>query len=328
MKKNNNKSLPKKLFKTFAIFSAILMIVSLLALSCFFGMLYFGGDSPDMSKLEAKQENLLITDYQDKPVIDLKSEKYVDYTQIPKILSDAFVAVEDKRFYSHNGIDYLRIAGAAVNNLSGKRTQGASTITQQLAKNVYYSSEQTFSRKFKEMQTAIKLEKLLSKDEIMEYYLNMLYFGSGEYGVKNASLRFFDKSLDELNPLECAMLAGIVKSPTKYNPINNYDNSISRARVVLKLMKEQGKINDNIYNSYKNADIIIKNTLIENNQAKIYINNAKYEACKILNIDENTLSVGGYKLYTFYEPYTQKLLSSTILDESYYAKDSDGLGII
>lgn len=281
-----------------------------------------------MSKLEAKQENLLITDYQDKPVIDLKSEKYVDYTQIPKILSDAFVAVEDKRFYSHNGIDYLRIAGAAVNNLSGKRTQGASTITQQLAKNVYYSSEQTFSRKFKEMQTAIKLEKLLSKDEIMEYYLNMLYFGSGEYGVKNASLRFFDKSLDELNPLECAMLAGIVKSPTKYNPINNYDNSISRARVVLKLMKEQGKINDNIYNSYKNADIIIKNTLIENNQAKIYINNAKYEACKILNIDENTLSVGGYKLYTFYEPYTQKLLSSTIFDESYYAKDSDGLGII
>ena len=307
------------------------MIISLLALSVFFGMLYFGGDSPDMSKLQTSQANLTITDSQGVQILDLKGEKYVDHTQIPQLLSDAFVAVEDKRFYSHKGIDYVRIAGAMLNNIQGNRTQGASTITQQLAKNVYFSSEQTFSRKFKEMQTAIKLEKMLSKEEIMEYYLNMLYFGSGEYGVKNAALRFFDKSLDELNALECAMLAGIVKSPTKYNPINNYDNSIERARIVLKLMNDQGKISDNIYNNYKNSDIIIKNTLIENNQAKIYLLNTKVEACKILNIDENTLLTGGYKITTFYEPSTQKLLSSSIFNDAYYSSDSDnasGLGIV
>ncbi|MDE6472461.1 MAG: transglycosylase domain-containing protein [Clostridia bacterium] len=329
--KKNNTSVSKKLLKTFAIISATMMIMSLLALSIFFGTLYFGGDNPDMSQLQTHQENLIITDNHDNPIVDLKSEKYVEYSQIPQLLSDAFIAVEDKRFYSHHGIDYVRIAGALLNNIKGNRTQGASTITQQLAKNVYYSSEQTFSRKFKEMQTAIKLEKMLSKDEIMEYYLNMLYFGSGEYGVKNASLRFFDKSLDELNALECAMLAGIVKSPTKYNPINNYDNSLERARVVLKLMYNQGKISENIYNSYKNSEIIIKNALIENNQAKIYLLNTKYEACKILNIDEKTLQNYGYKISTFYDTSTQTQLTSSIFNDSYYSSNSDnpsGIGIV
>ncbi|MDE7192277.1 MAG: transglycosylase domain-containing protein, partial [Clostridia bacterium] len=318
-------------FKSFAILSATMMIISLIALSLFFGMLYFGGDSPDMSKLQTSQSNLIIKDCQNNVIIDLKDEKYVDSAQIPRLLSDAFVAVEDKRFYSHNGIDYFRIAGAMINNIKGNRTQGASTITQQLAKNIYYSSEQTFSRKFKEMQTAIKLEKMLSKEEILEYYLNMLYFGSGEYGVKNAALRFFDKSLDELNALECAMLAGIVKSPTKYNPINNYSNSIDRARIVLRLMREQDMITDDIYQSYKSSDIIIKNALIENNQAKIYLSNAKYEACKILNIEESQLLTSGYTISTFYDPSTQRLLSSSIFNNSYYSANDDssrGIGII
>ena len=329
--KKNNTSVSKKIFKSFVIISATMIVISLLAISIFFGTLYFGGDAPDMSKLQTSQENLVITDNQNTPITDLKSEKYVDYSQIPQLLSDAFIAVEDKRFYSHKGIDYVRIGGAMLNNIKGNRTQGASTITQQLAKNVYYSSEQTFSRKFKEMQTAIKLERMLTKEEIMEFYLNMLYFGSGEYGVKNAALRFFDKSLDELNALECAMLAGIVKSPTKYNPINNYNNSIERAKVVLKLMYEQGKITENIYESYKNSDIIIKNALIENNQAKIYLLNTKYEACKILNIDEKTLLSKGYKISTFYDPIAQKQLSNLIFNDSYYSTTSSnpsGIGIV
>lgn len=329
--KKNNKSVPKKIFKSFMIISAMLMIISLLAVSIFFGALYFGGDSPDMSQLQINQDNLTVTDCLGQPILDLKSEKYVDYSQIPKLLSDAFVAVEDKRFYSHNGIDYVRIAGAMLNNIKGNHTQGASTITQQLAKNVYYSSEQTFSRKFKEMQTAIKLEKMLTKEEIMEYYLNMLYFGSGEYGVKNAALRFFDKQPSELNALECAMLAGIVKSPTKYNPINNYSNSIARAKVVLKLMREQGKISTDIYESYRNSDIIIKNVLIENNQAKIYLLNTRYEACKILNTEEKELLRSGYKISTFYDPVVQNKLLASIFNDAYYSSKVDnpsGIGIV
>ncbi len=327
--KKNNRNMAKKVFKSMAAVSMIMMIISLLALSIFFGMLYFGGENPDMSKLKSTQSSLTVLDNDNNIISDVKTDKYVDYEQIPQLLSDAFVAVEDKRFYTHHGIDYVRIAGAMLNNLKGNRTQGASTITQQLVKNTYYSNEQTFSRKFKEMQGAIKLEKALSKDEIMEYYLNMLYFGSGEYGVKNASLRFFDKSLDELNALECAMLAGIVKSPTKYNPINNYDNSIARAKIVLRLMFEQNKISENIYNDYKNADIIIKNNIIENNTANLYLQNTIYELCKILNCDEKQLNQRALRVETFFDSNTQKLLSSSIINDSYYTDNkTQSVGIV
>ena len=260
MKKNNKRKIIKTLFVT----AGIMIAISVIALSVFFGTLYFGGEEPDMNLLGKTQYSLNIYDGDDQIIMNRKSQEYVDYSQIPQLLADAFIAVEDKRFYSHHGVDYVRIAGAMLNNLKGNRTQGASTITQQLVKNTYLSSEQTFSRKFKEMQTAIKLEKTLSKEQIMEYYLNMLYFGSGEYGIKNASMRFFGKEPIQLNALECAMLAGIVKSPTKYNPINNYSNSITRARTVLKLMLEQNKISQNIYDSYINSDISIQNNIIEN----------------------------------------------------------------
>ncbi len=326
MKKNNKK---RKVFKIFFILAGIMIAIATLSLSAFFGLLYLGGDDPDMNMLNNSKQSVKIYDNDDRSMIDDEDQDYIDGSQIPKLLSDAFVAVEDKRFYSHHGVDYVRIAGAAINNLRGNRTQGASTITQQLVKNTYLSSEQTFSRKFKEMQTAIKLEKRLSKDQIMEYYLNMLYFGSGEYGVKNASLRFFGKEPVELNALECAMLAGIVKSPTKYNPINNYDNSIARARIVLSLMRDQNKIDDNIYNNYKNGDIIIQNTLIDNTSDKIYLNSAIYEAAQILNINEKMLRNSAYRIYTYYDADTQNRLLSTVLDKEYYGDSATGgIGLV
>ena len=326
MKKNNNK---KKIFKTLFVIACIMIGISVLALSIFFGELYFGGDQPDMAQLGKIHYSLNVYDNENQVIFDNKSQEYVDYEQIPQLLSDAFIAVEDKRFYSHHGVDYVRVAGALISNIKGNRTQGASTITQQLVKNTYLSSEQTFSRKFKEMQTAIKLEKQLSKEQILEYYLNMLYFGSGEYGVKNASRRFFDKELSELNALECAMLAGIIKSPTKYNPINNYDNSIARARVVLKLMSEQNKISENIYNDYKNSDIVIKNTIIENTFDKNYLNSTIHEACKLLSLDEKNVLNSGYNVYTYFDANSQNTLSSIISNSDYYQDQSTGgIGII
>ncbi|MDE5548998.1 MAG: transglycosylase domain-containing protein, partial [Clostridia bacterium] len=282
-----------------------------------------------MAQLGKTHYSLSVYDNEDQVILDKKCQEYVDFEQIPQLLSDAFIAVEDKRFYSHHGIDYIRIAGAMISNAKGNRTQGASTITQQLVKNTYLSSEQTFSRKFKEMQTAIKLEKQLSKQQILEYYLNMLYFGSGEYGVKSAAKRFFDKELSELNALECAMLAGIVKSPTKYNPIHNYDNSIARAKVVLKLMLDQEKISQNIYDDYKNYEIIIKNTVIENTFDKNYLNSAIHEATKILSIDEKNVLNGGYNIYTYFDQNSQNTLYSVVSNSDYYQDNSTGgIGII
>lgn len=325
MKKNNtvkssNKPL-SKLTKAFLAISLTALILLCVSTGIFFGILYLGGEEPDLSVLRNSSPILNVYDYEDKPIIEDDDGGYAEIGKIPKLLSDAFVAVEDKRFYTHHGIDYKRILGALVNNAKGNRTQGASTITQQLVKNVYLSSEQTFERKFKEMQLAIKIERQLSKEEIMEKYLNLLYFGSGEYGVKNAAQRFFGKKLDDLNVLECAMLAGIVKSPTKYNPINYYDNSIERARLVLRLMHEQGYVSEEDYNKYKNQDITIKNALIEKNKEDYFLDNAIYEVCEILNTDANYLKSSGIKIYTYYSPDAQKNLSSTVDDNAYYESD-------
>ena len=326
MKKNNKR---KKIFKTLFAIACIMIAISVIALSIFFGELYFGGDEPDMNMLSKTQCSLSIYDNDNNIVLDRKNEEYVDYNQIPQLLIDAFISVEDKRFYSHKGIDYIRIAGAMLNNIKGNRTQGASTITQQLVKNIYLSNEQTFSRKFKEMQTAIKIEKNLSKEQILECYLNMLYFGSGEYGIKNAARRFFDKELYDLNALECAMLAGIVKSPTKYNPINNFDNSITRARIVLKLMLDQGKISQNIYNNYENKEISIKNKIIENTFDKNYLNSVISQACHLLSKNENEIKNSGYNIFTYFDNYSQNVLSSTVSNSDYYQNNSiGGIGII
>ena len=323
MKKNNKpkKSL-SKLTCAFLAFTLTLVLLVSVGTLCFFGVLYLGGENPDIDILENSTSIIGFYDEEDKPVGNSDENDYAEISQIPSLLRNAFVAVEDKRFYSHHGIDYKRIFGAVWNNMKGNRTQGASTITQQLVKNVYLSSEQTFDRKLKEMQLAIKLEKQLSKEEILEKYLNMLYFGSGEYGVKNASKRFFDKQLNALNPLECAMLAGIVKSPTKYNPINYYDNSIERAKLVLRLMYEQGYVSEEDYFKYKNQDITIKNALIENNIEDIYLKNAIHEACNILGCDEVSIRKSGNKIFTFYSPSAQKALCSTVSDSAYYQDDN------
>lgn len=251
------------------------------------------------------------------------SEITTDYSEIPEHLKNAFIALEDKRFYSHHGVDYIRIAGAAVANIkSGRRAQGGSTITQQIAKNAFLTSEKSFSRKLKEARLAVSLERRMSKDEILETYLNMLYFGSGEYGIKNAARRFFGCEVKDLTIAQSAMLAGIVKSPTKYNPVNNYENALSRSKLVLSLMKEQGKITDTEYNEALNEKINIADDKSALNFDKTYVVNALLEACMILNVDEKELRARGYKLYTYLEPQKQSVLRDLINDKAYYSDQS------
>ncbi len=229
-----------------------------------------------------------------------RSDSYATYDEIPDIVKDAFIAVEDKRFWSHNGIDYIRMAGAALKNIkSGSFAEGGSTITQQLAKNIYLSSEKSLERKIKEARIAVTLEKNFSKEQLLEYYLNMLYFGNGEYGVKNAARRYFGKSLDKVSLLEAAMLAATVKAPSKVNPLNDLQATHERALIVLDLMHEQGLIDDNTHSVAQNAKIVIKNELNENNFDQIYLANALAEASSILGISEKELVAKGYKVFTY-----------------------------
>ena len=246
---------------------------------------------------------------------------YAASNEIPRLVKDAFIAVEDKRFYSHNGIDYIRLAGAAIGNIkSGSFAEGGSTITQQLAKNIYLSSEKSLERKLREAKIAVTLEKNFSKEQLLEYYLNMLYFGNGEYGVKNAARRYFDKELDELDVLEAAALAATVKAPSKVNPLSNPTALIDRARLVTDLMYEQGLIDENSHNSAKISNIIIKNVLNENTLDQIYLSNALAEASAILGIDERELVAKGYSVFTYLD---YEVLES--LADSCSLKDEDGL---
>ncbi|MEJ0067256.1 MAG: PBP1A family penicillin-binding protein [Caulobacteraceae bacterium] len=181
-------------------------------------------------------------------VIGVRGGRYappVDIAKLPAYVPAAFVAIEDKRFYEHNGYDVAGMARAVLADLaSGRAREGASTITQQLAKNLFLSSERSLERKGTELVYAVELEQTFSKQQILGLYLSRVYFGAGAYGIEAASRRYFGVSAAHLTVREAAMLASLMKSPTDYNPIENPDKSADRTALVLQAMVETGAITD------------------------------------------------------------------------------------
>ena len=167
---------------------------------------------------------------------------FVPIDRIPKTLINAFLSAEDKKFYKHFGIDLVAIFRASFQNIYNKLTSkkliGASTITQQVVKNLLLSSDISYERKIKEIILAIRIENILSKDQILELYLNDIYLGYGSYGLASASLNYFNKSLNELEIHEMAFLAALPKAPNNYNPLSKYNAAISRRNWVLDKMYE------------------------------------------------------------------------------------------
>ena len=169
------------------------------------------------------------------------NENYAYFEELPKDYVNAVVAIEDHRFYDHNGIDIFSIGRAIVRNISNlEYVEGGSTITQQVAKNLYFTQEKKLTRKIAEVFVAFDLEKNYDKDKILELYVNSNYFGSGYYGVKEAAKGYFDKSLDELTLEECALLAGIPNAPSVYSLDENPDLAYERAQQVLNAMEKYG----------------------------------------------------------------------------------------
>ena len=192
------------------------------------------------------------------------NREYVSLKKIPKDLQHAFVAIEDERFYDHNGVDMRGIIRAAFTGLAngGNFNEGASTITQQLLKNNYFSSwseDDTFvdrmDRKIQEQYLAIQLEKIKSKDEILENYLNTINLGQSTLGVASASTRYFNKSVSDLTLSECAVIAGIAKDPTKYDPVSHPKNNARRREKVLAQMLSQGYISQDEYQEAMDDDV-------------------------------------------------------------------------
>src|SRR5699024_1715562 len=178
----------------------------------------------------------------DGSIISYEYEQYrlpLDLEEIPENVQDAFVMTEDKRFYDHSGLDFRSIFRALYKDIiSRSKAEGGSTITQQVAKNLFLTNDKSWPTKTKEVIIALYLEKEISKDEILELYLNAIYFGQGQYGIEAASNKFFYKSADELTLDEAALLAGIVNAPNGYSPIDHPEKALERRNLVLERMYE------------------------------------------------------------------------------------------
>ena len=162
--------------------------------------------------------------------------------QIPQVMKDAVLSIEDSRFYQHGGLDYLGLIRASIANLSKRKSQGASTITMQVARNVYLSTEKTYTRKIYEILLTYKLEHLLTKDQILEIYMNQIFLGNRAYGFASAAETYFGKSLKDITIAEAAMLAGLPKAPSAYNPISNPKRARSRQLYIIERMEENNYI--------------------------------------------------------------------------------------
>ena len=207
---------------------------------------------------------------------DFSSEKriFIPYNSIPKIVINSFLSAEDKNFFDHPGIDAKGVLRAIIKNISNiinsKRLEGASTITQQVAKNFLLTNEVSLQRKLKEAILAFRIERSLSKERILELYLNQIYLGQGSYGIAAASLEYFDKSIDELNYEEAALLAALPKAPSRYNPYKNKKVAKFRRDLVLKNLLENKYINNMQFAELRDKKIILKK------RKKIFLEDSRY----------------------------------------------------
>ena len=279
-RKAEKKKKPKK-FKKLRLFLKIFFLIILLAtLGVLVFFYYKYGDDLLHWKNEAKKiveasnmstfrssETSMIYASNKKPIARLKGDKdsyYLDFEDIPKEAIDCMVATEDRDFYEHSGVNFLSTAKAAFLYIKGKITgddsitRGGSTITQQLAKNIFLTNEQTEERKIREMFIAIELEQKYEKNEIMEFYINNICFANGHFGLEAASRAYFSRSAKELSLAEIAFLCAIPNIPTYYDPLQHYDHTQSRKERVLKQMLEQNKISAAEYSDANYETIILK----------------------------------------------------------------------
>ena len=265
-----------KFFKN--IFILITSFILLSAISIISVLWTYSNDLPDYKFLKSYKPPVSSKVYSGNGdlVADFSQEKrvFVPFNSIPKNVINAFLSAEDKNFFKHPGVDAKGVIRAVINNisniLSSKRLEGASTITQQVAKNFLLTNEVSLNRKIKEAILAFRIERALSKERILELYLNQIYLGSGAYGVAAASLEYFDKSIKDLNYSEAALLAALPKAPSRYNPYRDPDIAKFRRNLVLKNLLDNNYLTSEWYEKLTKEEIILKKN------KKIYLEDAQY----------------------------------------------------
>tara|TARA_Y100000590_G_scaffold262764_1_gene294908 strand:+ start:238 stop:2523 length:2286 start_codon:yes stop_codon:yes gene_type:complete len=239
---------------------------------------YYSNDLPDYKFLKNYKPPISSKLYSNDGQLlsEFSSEKriFVPYNSIPTLVVNSFLSAEDKNFFRHPGVDAKGVLRAIINNisnlLSSKRLEGASTITQQVAKNFLLSNEVSIDRKLKEAILAFRIERALTKERILELYLNQIYLGEGSYGIASASLQYFDKSINELNYPEAALLAALPKAPSRYNPYKNIELAKFRRNLVLKNLFDNNFLSDNQFKKFSEEDINLKK------RKSVYLENSNY----------------------------------------------------
>ena len=327
----------KKLLVILLKLIAVLFVVG--ALAVFAIIIKYRLELPNIQSMVEDYKPQMATTIYDKnnnvvDVLEAESRDAVKLEDVSPYVKEAFLAIEDKKFYSHHGLHFKGIIRAVLTNfLKGKATQGGSSITQQLAKNAFLTPERTFARKVKEAILTYQIERTYTKDEILERYLNEIYFGSGSYGIKNAADQYFRKDPKDLNIAEAALLAGIPNRPTKYDPNRSLENALHRQQISLKEMFEDGRITkeeyeealaykleleneENVKNVPKHTSIIYNRrpkkaynnpeltTIVENYLAEIY--------------DDEQIYSSGLKIYTTIDLDYQKVARDTFNAYPYF----------
>ena len=300
--------------KLLAYFITSIFLLTLSGILVFFYILWFyGKDLPDYKELSKYNPNVVTRIHAGNGALlaEYATEKrvFVPINVIPKKLINAFISAEDKDFYNHFGLDLKATLRAVITNIknigSQKRLIGASTITQQVAKNFLLSSEVSFDRKIKEAILSIRIERAFSKNEILELYLNEIYLGFGSYGVAAAALNYFDKSLDNLDLAEVAFLAALPKAPNNYHPIKNYNQAVQRRNWVLSQMNRNGFINDDVQETESLKLLKIQNSSGFDEEYAPYFTE---EVRRILMDNEKIgekLYTDGYSVKTTLDPFMQ-----------------------
>lgn len=320
----------KKFIKVTLIIFFILLLATLVGLGFYISSIYINARAMKLNEdiLSSPYISVQVYDKENKP---LKEDNEINrnFAKIDELSADtknAFISIEDKSFYSHHGVNYKRIAKAMLNNIKSRSLkEGASTITQQLVKNTQLTSEKTFERKIKEVALAQKIEAKYSKDEILQNYLNIIYFGNNCYGIENAANYYFSKHAKELNLEESAMLAGLIKSPAKYSPIRNKENCINRRNLVLSEMYKDDVISTEDYNKAKNSPLNLSINNERKNKLNSYSQASIDEAEMILGLPARQIALKGYKIYTYQNHDNQEALENAINSQNL---ETDSAGIV
>ncbi|WP_275901481.1 transglycosylase domain-containing protein [Cohnella algarum] len=287
--------------------------------------------SQNMNKLNDMDKATIIVDSNgnelDKLYVLEGNREYVPISEIPKLLQQAFVATEDKRFYEHSGVDLFGIGRALVKDIIARSAvEGASTITQQLARNIFLNADKTLFRKGTEASIALALENHKSKDEILELYLNRIYFGKGQYGIKTAAKYYF--GVDDLNDLELwqiATLAGMPKAPNTYNPVRNPEKSMDRRAVVLTLMEDQGIITEAEKQQAMAVEYDPSVVPEDSSQYAAFLDYVVEEAQDVLGKTEEELLTGGYTIKTTIDTAAQAAVEKAFSDPDNFEESVDDI---